>query len=156
MQQTRILRLRLFNCVASVLLVIFNAAVAVWSMVALNIALTAINGFYIVQLLRGRHDSRSFEVVKVTPTRGRSAAPLTRLRRRHPALQPLGLSSDAEFGFLILTGAATVGVVLAQDAAGGSAQVELDYVVPKYQGSTIGEFVPRRGVARSPCEGIGE
>jgi hypothetical protein len=87
-QQTRILRLRLFNCVASALLVIFNAAIAVWPMVALNIALTAINGFYIVRLLRGRHDSRSFEVVKVLPTRGRSTAPPTRLRRRHPALQP--------------------------------------------------------------------
>ena len=63
----RILRLRLFNCVASALLVIFNAAIAVWPMVALNVALTAINGFYIVRLVRGRHDSRSFEVVKVLP-----------------------------------------------------------------------------------------
>ena len=27
-------------------------------MVGLNVALTAINGFYIVRLLRGRHDSR--------------------------------------------------------------------------------------------------
>jgi hypothetical protein len=41
--QTRILRLRLFNGVASELLVIFNAAIAVWPMVALNVTLTAIN-----------------------------------------------------------------------------------------------------------------
>jgi hypothetical protein len=41
--QTRILRLRLFNGVASALLVIFNAAIAVWPMVALNVTLTAIN-----------------------------------------------------------------------------------------------------------------
>jgi hypothetical protein len=34
--QTRILRLRLFNGVASALLVIFNAAIAVWPMVALT------------------------------------------------------------------------------------------------------------------------
>ena len=45
---------------------IFNAAVAVWPMVALN-ALTAINVFYIVRLLRGRHDSRTFEVVEISP-----------------------------------------------------------------------------------------
>ena len=51
--QTRILRLRLFNGVASALLVIFNAAIAVWPMVALNVTLTAINVFYIVRLLRG-------------------------------------------------------------------------------------------------------
>jgi hypothetical protein len=48
--QTRILRLRLFNDVASALLVIFNAAIAVWPMVALNVTLTAINAFYIVRL----------------------------------------------------------------------------------------------------------
>jgi hypothetical protein len=77
-----LLRLRLFNRVASALLVIFNAAIHVWPMVALNIALTAINGFYIVRLVCGSTpDSRSFEVVKVLPTRGRSTAPPTRLRR---------------------------------------------------------------------------
>jgi hypothetical protein len=43
--QTRILRLRLFNGVASALLVIFNAAIAVWPTVALNVTLTAINVF---------------------------------------------------------------------------------------------------------------
>ena len=44
--QTRILRLRLFNGVASALLVIFNAAIAVWPMVALNVTLTTINALY--------------------------------------------------------------------------------------------------------------
>src|SRR4029450_5734077 len=65
--QTRILRLRLFNGVASALLVIFNAAIAVWPMVALNVTLTAINVFSIVRLLRGRHDSHTFEVVEISP-----------------------------------------------------------------------------------------
>jgi hypothetical protein len=37
----------------------------------------------------------------------------------------------------------------------GSAQVELDYVVPKYQGSPLVSS-STAGVARSPCEGIGE
>jgi hypothetical protein len=58
-----------------------------------------------------------------------------------------GFSDDdgtrADFGFLILTGAETVGLVLARNAGDGSAQVDLDYVVPKYQGFTLGEFVYR-------------
>ena len=66
MLQTRILRLRLFTGVASALLVIFNAAIAVRPMVALNVTLTAINVFYIVRLLRGRHDSRTFEVSEIS------------------------------------------------------------------------------------------
>src|SRR5215213_9047841 len=64
--QTRILRLRLFNGVASALLVVFNAVIAVWPMVALNVTLTAINVFYIVRLARGRHDPQTFEVVEIS------------------------------------------------------------------------------------------
>jgi hypothetical protein len=36
-----------------------------------------------------------------------------------------------------------VGLVLARNAGDGSAQVDLDYVVPEYQGFTLGEFVYR-------------
>jgi hypothetical protein len=146
--QTRILRLRLFNCAASVLLVIFNAAIAVWPMVALNVALTAINGFYIVRLLRTRHDSRSYDVVEVLPAEGYLRHLLDRLdadiQRFNPGFS-IRDAGGAEIGFLILTGAETVGIVLARDAGGGSAQVTLDYVLPKYRDFTPGEFVYRRG-----------
>ena len=50
-------------------------------------------------------------------------------------------AARTEFGFLILRGAETVGLVLARDLGDGSAQVDLDYVVPRYQGFTLGEFV---------------
>ena len=60
------LRLRRSGGVASALLVIFG--VAVWPMVALNVTLTAIRRFYIVRLLRGRHDSRT-RVVEISRTR---------------------------------------------------------------------------------------
>jgi hypothetical protein len=50
--QTRILRLRVLNGVASAVLTIFNAAIAVWPMVAMNLVLTAINAFYVVRRSR--------------------------------------------------------------------------------------------------------
>lgn len=146
--QTRILRLRLFNCVASALLVIFNAAIAVWPMVGLNVALTAINAYYIVRLLRGRHDPRSYEVVEVLPNDGYLRHLLPALDADVQRFNPGFSRSEAdgaEFGFLILTGVETVGVVLARDAGGGSAQVELDYALPKYRDFTPGEFVYRPG-----------
>jgi hypothetical protein len=43
-----------------------------------------------------------------------------------------------------------VSLVLARSAGDGSAQVDLDYVVPRYQGFTLGEFVYRPG---GPPEG---
>ena len=35
--------------------------------------------------------------------------------------------------------------MLARNAGDGSAQVDLDYVVPRYQGFTLGEFIYRPG-----------
>jgi hypothetical protein len=139
--------LRLFNGVASALLVIFNAAIAVWPMVARNITLTAINVFSIVRLLHGRHDSRTFEVVQISPNQAYLKHLLHDFDADIEYFNP-GFSGDAaahtDLGFLILTGAETVGLVLARNAGEGSAQVDLDYVVPRYQVFTVGEFVYRR------------
>src|SRR5829696_801725 len=52
-------------------------------------------------------------------------------------------AARSDLSFLILTGAATVSLMLARNAGDGSAQVDLDYVVPRYQGFTLGEFVYR-------------
>ena len=64
-------------------------------------------------------------------------------------------AAHTEFGFLILTAAETVGLVLARNAGDGSAQVDLDYIVLRYQGFTWGEFVYRPG-RRSPREATEE
>jgi hypothetical protein len=70
------------------------------------------------------------------------------MRKSGDPLNP-GFSGDdaahTDLGFLILTGAETVGLVLARNAGDRSAQVDLDYVVPRYQGFTLGEFVYRPG-----------
>ncbi|MGH8939619.1 MAG: hypothetical protein ACRDV2_09750, partial [Actinomycetes bacterium] len=46
--------------------------------------------------------------------------------------------------FLVEHGDETVGVVLVRDAGDGVAQVELDYVTPRFRDFTPGEFVYRR------------
>jgi hypothetical protein len=117
-------------------------------MVALNVTLTAINVFYIVRLLRGRHDSRTFEVVQITPNEAYLEHLLQEFEADIQHFNP-GFSDDdaahTDHGFLILAGAETVGLVLARNTGDGSAQVDLDCVVPRYQGFTLGEFVYRPG-----------
>lgn len=146
--QTRILRLRVLNGVASAVLVVFNAAIAVWPMVAMNLVLTAINAFYVVRLVRRRHDVETFEVIKISPSADYLKYLLEEFHADTQRFNPgfsLAEAARAEFGFLILRGAETVGLVLGRDLGDGSAQVDLDYVVPRYQGFTLGEFVYRSG-----------
>ena len=63
--QARILRLRILNTVACAILVVFNAAIEVWPMVAMNIVLGAINLFFIVRMLRERGDEQAYAVLPV-------------------------------------------------------------------------------------------
>jgi hypothetical protein len=104
-----------------------NAAIAVWPMVALNVTLTAINVFYIVRLLRGRHDSRTFEVVQISPNEAYLKHLLHEFDADIQHFNP-GFSGDdtahTDLGFLILTGAETVGLVLARNAGEGSARMQ--------------------------------
>ncbi|WP_246210114.1 hypothetical protein [Nocardioides piscis] len=63
--QSRLLRLRILNLAACLILTVFNAALEVWPMVGMNIVLSAINVWFIAQALRERHDDAVFEVLRV-------------------------------------------------------------------------------------------
>ena len=65
--QSRVLRFRVLNTLACVILTVFNGLIEVWPMVGMNLVLTAINLFFIVRLLRERHDDAVFGVIEVGP-----------------------------------------------------------------------------------------
>ena len=144
--QARILRLRVLNTVACVILVVFNAVIGVWPMVAMNIVLAGINSFFIVRLLRERGDEQAYTVLEVRE----DDAYLTHF---------LGVHRDdihaffADFGhglaagrssYLVQHGDETAGVIVVRDEGSGVAQVELDYVTPRFRDFSPGEFVFRR------------
>ncbi len=66
--QARVLRLRVLNLVACLILVVFNALLEIWPMVAMNVVLSAINLWFIRKLVSDRHDEHAFEVLEVGPT----------------------------------------------------------------------------------------
>jgi hypothetical protein len=145
--QTRVLRLRQLNLVAAVLLVVYNAALGVWPMVAMNVCIAAINVWHLVRLLRTRHDPGTYEVVEIGPAESYLVNVMTRhhadIARFNPEIEWAAASPGA-MAFLVLREGETVGVVLARDAAHGVAQVELDYVLPRFRDFTPGEFVYQR------------
>jgi hypothetical protein len=145
--QARVLRFRLLNLVACIVLVIFNGALGVWPMVAMNVVLSGINVWFIRRLLSERHSDIAFEVIEVGPL----DAYLWHTLRVHAddieRFQPGFAWSHAAPGhtaYLVQRGDETVGVVLVRDAGDGVAQVELDYVTPRFRDFSPGEFVFRR------------
>lgn len=144
--QSRVLRLRVLNLAACLILTVFNWALEVWPMVGMNIVLALINIWFIAKLLRERHDDAAFEVLQV---RGDDEY-LRHVLRVHggdilkfnPEFvhNPGAQDQDA---FLVTRGDETVGVVLLR-ADGETAHVVLDYVTPRYRDFSPGEFVWRQ------------
>lgn len=153
--QTRVLRLRVLNTIACVVLIFFNTVIAVWPMVVMNIVLAGINVFFIIKLLRERHDEAAYAVIEV----GDSDAYLAHFVRTHrseighffPRFFDDSAGADGGLdhregrsAYLIAQGDETVGAVVVRDVGDGVAQIELDYVTPKYRDFTPGEFVYRK------------
>ena len=145
--QARVLRFRVLNLAACVILIVFNALLEIWPMVAMNVALSAINLWFLRKLLAARHDEKSFEVLEVGP----NDEYLRHVLRVHEAdilkHQPNLIWDGAAPGrraYLVEKGDETVGVVLAREEPGGVLQVELDYVTQRFRDFTPGEFVWRR------------
>lgn len=153
--QARLLRLRILNTIACVVLIFFNAVIEVWPMVAMNVALAAINLYFIAKLLRERHDEAVYAVIEVEED-DNYLAHFVRTHRDEigtffphflPELttaQGAITARDDRTAYLIAQGDETVGAVVMRDAGDGVAQIELDYVTPKYRDFTPGEFVFRR------------
>jgi hypothetical protein len=150
--QARVLRFRVLNLAASLVLVVFNVLIDVWSMVAMNAVIAAINVWHTARLLRTRHDDRHYEVVPIGRDEPylRHVLDLHRkdIERFNPDLDldaATRANADA-LSFLVLAGGETVGAVLAhRTGRDGEAQVDLDYVLPRYRDFTPGEFVYRAG-----------
>lgn len=144
MMQTHILRLRVINLVGSFVLVIFNALVGVWPMVGLNVAMVGINLVQIYRLLAERRSGTAFEVLEVDP----KSDFLRHFLRVHeddirsfvPGFLWDGAAPDRA-AFLVLRRDETIGVVLLHDAGAGVAQVELDYVTPRFRDFAPGKHV---------------
>nr|WP_216658970.1 hypothetical protein [Nocardioides sp. zg-1230] len=143
--QASVLRLRVLNAIACVILIVFNAVLEVWPMVGMNAVLVAINLWFIARLLRDRHDETVYEVLEVAP----NDEYLRHTLRIHGAdilkFNPAFVHdpSDEQDAFLVQKGDETVGVVLLRKE-GGTADVLLDYVTPRYRDFSPGEFVWRK------------
>jgi len=149
LMQARVLRFRLLNLLASAILVAFNAALGIWPMVAMNAALCAINLWFIRRLLADSHDLAAYQVLEVrlddAYLQHVLAGHAEDIRRFFPHFTfPESAAADGRAAFLVEHGNETVGVVIVRDAGDGIAQVELDYVTPRFRDFSPGEFVYRR------------
>jgi len=144
--QSRVLRFRLLNLCASMVLTTFNAFLHIWPMVAMNTVLALINLWWLRKLLSERHDAKAFEVLEVGPLEEYLRYVLSVHHDDIVKYQPdFSWDGSASYNsYLVLHGDETVGVVLVDNRGDGVAHVVLDYVTPRFRDFSPGEFVWRR------------
>ncbi|KRF17947.1 hypothetical protein ASG90_06390 [Nocardioides sp. Soil797] len=141
LMQARVLRFRVLNLVACMVLTVFNGLLEIWPMVAMNVVLCAINIWFIVKLIGTRDDDTVFEVLEVRPDDTYlfhvlvgSSADITKFQPDFDA------PHDGDTVYLVQKGQETVGVVVLA-IVDGVAKVRLDYVTPRYRDFSPGRFV---------------
>lgn len=145
--QARVLRFRWMNFAGSVVATAYNAIVGIWPFAAMNGVIAVIDAYWLVRLYREAHDAAVYEVVEVGPEDGYLQHVLAAHAADIAAFAPGFRASDPgadRSAFLVLRGDEAVGAVVARDAGGGEALVELDWVSPRFRDFTPGEFVHRR------------
>ena len=145
--QARVLRFRVLNLAACVVLTGFNASLGIWPMVAMNVALAVINLWHIRALVSTRDDEATFEVLEVGPTDAYLRHVLRVNQKDMLAHQPdlaWEGSAPGHSAFLVQRGDETVGVVLLHDGGDGTAYIDLDWVSPRFRDFSPGAFVWRR------------
>lgn len=144
--QTQLLRFRVLNLAASAVLVLFNGLLAIWPMVAMNLALCAINLWHLRRLVGRRHDDAAFTVLAVDGSdrylQHLLAVHRADLLRFQPDLDLESWPADRR-AFLVQLGDETVGIVLLR-GTGSTVLIELDWVSERFRDLSPGEFVWRR------------
>lgn len=143
LMQARVLRFRVLNLIACLVLTVFNGLLEIWPMVAMNVVLCAINVWFIAKLVGARDDDRVFEVLEVRPDDAYlfhvlvgNSADIVRFQPDFDAPHP------DDTVYLVQKGQETVGVVVLR-VIDGTAQVRLDYVTPRFRDFSPGRFVWR-------------
>jgi hypothetical protein len=141
--QARVLRFRVLNLAACLVLVAYNGLVGVWPMFGMNVVLCLINVWFIWRLAGTRHDESTYAVLEVPATDAYlqhflrvHAGDIAKFHPVDPAVQP------GDLAFQVLKGDETVGVVVIR-RVGDVGQVVVDYVTPRFRDFAPGEFVWR-------------
>lgn len=142
--QSRFLRFRLINGVASAMLMAYNAALGVWPAVAMNAVLVAINAYFLLTLVRSKRARKAFTYLLDAATGEAVGWFLARhgadVATYHPALAPR-LAEPGTQAALLFHEDAAIGLDVFRPDGDGVAELLADYVIPAYRDFTPGEFV---------------
>ena len=147
--------MRLIAIIGCIVLLGYGLGNSLWPIVGLSLLLGMVYIYRVSQLLNRGKRSEDYHVVAISPDDDYLDYLLSRhesgIRAHEPTFDWLKDRTPAsgDHAYLVVLADETVGLVLLHDAGDGLAQIELDYVLPRFRDFTPGEYVFKRsGVLR--------
>lgn len=156
LMQARVLRFRWMNMAGSIVATVYNAVLGIWPFAAMNAVIAVISAYWLRRLYREAKDPTVYRVLAVAPDDPYLAHVLAvhaaDIATHAPGFEaaPIG---PGRHTFLVVRGDEAVGVVALREAGDGVADVELDWVKPRFRDFTPGRFVYAQSGAL-PAAGI--
>jgi GNAT superfamily N-acetyltransferase len=138
-----IVRLRWINLLGSLCFTIYGVLIEAFPVAALNLAIVAINVYFIVKMRRARE---AFSVIEMAP----DSAYLGEFLRFHGQdihrFQPgfAHAAGNGDRALVVLRDLVPAGVLIMKPDGHGAAAVQLDYVSPAYRDFKIGDYLFNR------------
>ncbi len=140
--QSKFLRFRILNGVASLVLVAYNALLLSWPQVAMNAVLVLVDAYFLVTLLREQRSEKAFSFVSADAELANWfwRAHEKDIRQFHPGFGEALATAEVE---LLFHQERAIGLVAFNRSEASASAVELvaDYVIPAYRDYAPGAFV---------------
>lgn len=157
LMQARVLRFRWLNLAGSLIATAYNAVIGIWPFVAMNAIIAGICVYWLVRLYREARDPDVYQVLRVDPTDAYLQHVLAvhdaDIAVHEPSFTALPSEGESRLTFMVARGDEAVGVVALRERGDGVADVELDWVKPRFRDFTPGRFVYRQSGAL-PAAGV--
>jgi len=147
LMQARMLRFRWMNMIGSTIATAYNLIYGIWPYVAMNVAIVAINAYWLNRLYKEAKDPDVYRVIPESSDSPYLLHVLTLFKddiaHFAPAFTVEPAAGSVRHTFLVVRGDEPVGIVAVREAGDGIGEIELDWVKPRFRNFHPGQFVYR-------------
>ncbi|MCR5402984.1 MAG: YgjV family protein [Butyrivibrio sp.] len=147
-----VVKLRIVNTIGSIIFTVYAFIIHSYPTAIMNICLVLINIYHLIKLSNTKTDSRTYDLVNVSPDD--SMLKYTLSRSESDILKSFpGMSMDfsgANSAYMICHEGNPAGIFIGVLGENGSMEILLDYSLPEYRDFSIGQFL----FSKLPQEGI--
>lgn len=137
-------RFRVLNLAGCLIATAYNVVLGIWPYAAMNVAISAVNIYWLVRMRRQRSAIRVYRLLEVAPDAPYLAHLVDthreEIERYYPGFDSSG-TVEGRTAYLALEGELVAGIVLLRHEADDTIRIDVDYSLPTHRDLSLGRFL---------------